>query len=87
LDKKLLIYQIEGESYERFLLNQTNFDTTLADKYKHQAKLAVKDSYSFDFLEMSEDYGEREMEFQLMKKKGIIINDLEDLKEYINIIQ
>lgn len=65
--KNVLIHQIEGNSYQRFLLNQTNFDTTLVEKYKHQAKLAVKDSYSFDFLEMSEDYSEREMELQLIK--------------------
>jgi predicted nuclease of restriction endonuclease-like (RecB) superfamily len=65
--KSVLIHQIEGKSYERFLLNQTNFDKTLEEKYKHQAKLAVKDIYSFDFLEMSEDYGEREMELELMK--------------------
>lgn len=65
--KNVLIHQIEGKSYERWLLNQTNFDKTLVEKYKHQAKLAVKDSYSFDFLEMSEDYSEREMELQLIK--------------------
>jgi len=65
--KSVLIHQVEGKSYERFLLNQTNFDKSLAEKYKHQAKLAVKDSYSFDFLEMSEDYSEREMELGLMK--------------------
>lgn len=65
--KNVLIHQIEGKSYERWLLNQTNFDKTLVEKYKHQAKLAVKDSYSFDFLEMAEDYGEREMELQLIK--------------------
>jgi predicted nuclease of restriction endonuclease-like (RecB) superfamily len=65
--KSVLIHQVEGESYERFLLNQTNFDKSLAEKYKHQAKLAVKDSYSFDFLEMSEDYSEREMELGLIK--------------------
>lgn len=65
--KNVLIHQMEGEAYERFLLNQTNFDTALAEKYRHQGKLAVRDSYSFDFLEMSEDYGEREMELQLIK--------------------
>ena len=65
--KSVLIHQIESKSYERWLLNQTNFDKTLVEKYKHQAKLAVKDSYSFDFLEMSENYGEREMELQLIK--------------------
>lgn len=39
--KGVLIHQIEGKSYERFLLNQTNFDKSLTEKYKHQAKLAV----------------------------------------------
>lgn len=65
--KNVLIHQLEGKAYERFLLNQTNFDKALEEKYKHQAKLAIKDSYSFDFLEMSENYGEREMELQLIK--------------------
>lgn len=65
--KSVLIHQVEGKAYERFLLNQTNFDQSLSEKYKHQAKLAVKDSYSFDFLEMSEDYSEREMELGLIR--------------------
>jgi len=65
--KNVLIHQIEGKAYERFLLNQNNFDKALEEKYRHQAKLAVKDSYSFDFLEMSEDYSEREMELGLIK--------------------
>jgi len=65
--KSVLTHQVDGKSYERFLMNQTNFDKSLAEKYKHQAKLAVKDSYSFDFLEMSEDYSEREMELGLIK--------------------
>ena len=65
--KSVLIHQVEGKSYERFLLNQTNFDESLSEKYKHQAKLAVKDSYSFDFLEMSDNYSERELELGLIK--------------------
>ncbi len=65
--KNVLIHQVEGKSYERFLLNQTNFDKSLEEKYKHQAKLGVKDSYSFDFLEMAEDYKERDLELGLVK--------------------
>ena len=65
--KSVLIHQVEGKSYERFLLNQTNFDKTVPEKYRHQAKLAIKDSYSFDFLEMSEDHSERDMELGLIK--------------------
>lgn len=64
--KSILIHQIEGGAYNRFLLNQTNFDKSLSDKYKHQAKLAVKDSYNFDFLELAEDYKERELELGLL---------------------
>ncbi|MEZ5073136.1 MAG: DUF1016 N-terminal domain-containing protein [Bacteroidales bacterium] len=49
--KSVLVHQIESEAYERFLLNQTNFDKALEAKYRHQASLAVKDRYNFDFLE------------------------------------
>ena len=64
--KNILIHQIEGGAYERFLANQTNFDKALEEKYRHQAKLAVKDSYIFDFLELAEDYKERELELGLV---------------------
>ena len=50
--KAVLIYQIENKN---FLLNQTNFDKTIAADYRDQAKLAIKDEYSFDFLEMREE--------------------------------
>jgi len=65
--KSILIHQIEGKSYERYLVNQTNFDENLAAKYRYQAKLSVKDSYNFDFLELSREYDERELELGLMK--------------------
>ncbi len=65
--KNILINQIEGQAYEKFLLNQTNFDKALPEKYKHQAKLAVKDEYNFDFLEIAEEHNEKELEFSLMK--------------------
>jgi len=64
--KNVLIHQIEGGAYNLFLSNQTNFDKTLQEKYKHQAKLAVKDSYTFGFLELAEDYKERELEIALV---------------------
>jgi predicted nuclease of restriction endonuclease-like (RecB) superfamily len=44
--KNVLIHQIEGKSYEKFLLNQTNFEKAVPEKYKHQAILAVKDEYN-----------------------------------------
>jgi len=65
--KNVLIHQIEGKSYEKYLLNQTNFDKAVPEKYKHQAKLAVKDEYNFDFLEITEGHNEKELELALMK--------------------
>lgn len=56
--KNVLNHQIEGNAYEKFLVNQTSFDKTLPEKYCHQAKLAVKDEYTFDFLELGEEYKE-----------------------------
>lgn len=48
--KNVLIHHIEGKSYEKFLLGQTNFDKALPEKYRHQAKLAVKDEYDFELI-------------------------------------
>lgn len=58
MTKDVLINQIENKSYEKFLLNQTNFENTIVEKYKNQAILAVKDEYNFDFLSLSEKYDE-----------------------------
>ena len=59
----MLIHQIEGQSSERYLMNQTNFDESLAMKYRHQAKLAVKDSYNFDFLELGREYDKENLKW------------------------
>lgn len=66
--KNVLIHQIENRSYEKTLLNQTNFDKTLPASIKNQAKLAVKDEYTFDFLELGEEHSERELEKALIAK-------------------
>jgi predicted nuclease of restriction endonuclease-like (RecB) superfamily len=64
--KSVLIHQIENQSYEKFLLGQTNFDRALTPELRAQAKLAVKDEYTFDFLEMGEEHSERELERALI---------------------
>jgi predicted nuclease of restriction endonuclease-like (RecB) superfamily len=64
--KSVLIHQIENQSYEKTLLGQTNFDKTLTLKLRAQAKLAVKDEYTFGFLELGEEHAERELERALV---------------------
>ncbi|MEA3314865.1 MAG: PDDEXK nuclease domain-containing protein [Campylobacterota bacterium] len=65
---RVLDNQIDNKYYEKFLLNQTNFDNTVAEKYKNQAKLAVKDEYNFDFLELNSEHSEYELEIELINR-------------------
>jgi predicted nuclease of restriction endonuclease-like (RecB) superfamily len=64
--KNVLIHQIDNQSYEKSLLGQTNFDQALTPELRAQAKLAVKDEYTFDFLELGEEHSERELERALI---------------------
>ena len=65
--KAILQHQIDNKSYEKYLLNQTNFDDALPENIKAQGALAVKDHYTFDFLELAEEHTERELEQALLK--------------------
>src|SRR4030067_2214494 len=66
--KDVLINQLEAGAFERYMANQTNFDKTVPAKYRHQAKLAVKDEYTFDFLELGEEHSEKELESALTNR-------------------
>jgi len=62
-----LTNQVDAKIYNKYLNNQVNFESTLPEPIQSQAKLAVKDEYTFDFLELSEDYSEKELELGLLK--------------------
>lgn len=64
----MLIHQIDNQSYEKSLLGQTNFDQVLTPELRAQAKLAVKDEYTFDFLELGDEHSERELEQALIAR-------------------
>jgi predicted nuclease of restriction endonuclease-like (RecB) superfamily len=65
--KDVLINNIENKAFEKYLTNQTNFDETVPEKYRLQAKLAVKDDYNFDFIEMGIEHSEAELEAGIIK--------------------
>jgi len=73
---RVLDNHIDNKSYEKFLLNQTNFDTTVVEEYKHQAKLAVKDVYNYHFLELGEEHSEHELEIGLISKIREFLNEM-----------
>ena len=66
--KNVLINQIDNRMYEKSLLGQTNFDQALPPELRAQAKLAVRDEYTFDFLELGDEHSEREMERALITR-------------------
>lgn len=66
--KNVLIHQIENQTYEKTLLNQTNFDLVVPEEIRNQAKLAVKDEYTFDFLELGYEHSERQLEQAILTK-------------------
>ena len=66
--KAVLIHQVGNQSYEKTLLGQTNFGQALSPKLRAQAKLAVQDEYTFDFLELGQEHSERELERALVAK-------------------
>ncbi len=65
--KSVLTHQIENKSYEKYLLNQTNYDQVLPDHLKNQAILSVKDQYNFELLDLADEHSERELETSIIK--------------------
>ncbi len=74
--KRILTNFIEAKTYEKFLLNQTNFDLTLPKEYSQHAKLAIKDEYTFDFAEMSPEYSEHELEITLVNNIRAFLTEM-----------
>lgn len=63
---RTLLNHIENQTYEKTILGQTNFPKTLPAAISNQAQLVVKDEYIFDFLELGDDYNERQFENALV---------------------
>ena len=76
--KDVLINNLENNAYHKYLLNQTNFDENVPEKYRLQAKLSVKDDYNFDFLEMGLEHSEAELETAIIRNIRAFLNEMGD---------
>ncbi|MCD8201890.1 MAG: PDDEXK nuclease domain-containing protein [Clostridia bacterium] len=76
--KRTLTNFIENKTYEKYLLNQTNFDLTIPQEQKMEARLAVKDEYVFNFIDLLPDYSEYEMEQELIKHLTKFLSEMGD---------
>ena len=60
--RNVLVHQIESALYKREGKAITNFPLTLPKPQSDLARQTLKDPYVFDFLSMSDDYNERDLE-------------------------
>jgi predicted nuclease of restriction endonuclease-like (RecB) superfamily len=81
--KDVLIHQIENQTYEKTLLGQTNFDQTLPENIRNQAKVAVKDEYTFDFLELADEHNERQLEMAILTKVESFLREMGGMFSFI----
>jgi predicted nuclease of restriction endonuclease-like (RecB) superfamily len=81
--KNVLIHQIENQTYEKTLLNQTNFDQSISAEIRNQLKLAVKDEYTFDFLELADEHSERQLEESILAKVQPFLQEMGGIFAFI----
>ncbi|MGJ5631336.1 PDDEXK nuclease domain-containing protein [Nostoc sp. CALU 1950] len=81
--KNVLIHQIENQTYEKTLLNQTNFDKTVPAEIRNQLKLAVKDEYTFDFLELADEHSERQLEQAILTRVEPFLQEMGGIFAFI----
>lgn len=65
--RTILIHQIESGLYQREGKAITNFENTLPPVQSDLAQQSLKDPYVFDFLSLTNNYNERELEKGLVK--------------------
>jgi predicted nuclease of restriction endonuclease-like (RecB) superfamily len=66
--RNVLVHQIEADTFGSAGRTQANFHKALPPERAGQANLALRDDYTFDFLELAEDHSERELERALLAR-------------------
>ena len=80
---RVFLNNIENQIYEKTLLGQTNFEATLPVPVRDKAKLVVKDEYTFDFLELGDDYSERQLENAMIMKINDFLREIGGIFTYM----
>lgn len=65
---RVLDNHIDNQTYEKSLLSQNNFSSTLPQNFTQKASLMLKDEYIFDFLSLHHEHSEKELELALIKQ-------------------
>lgn len=65
--RPLLVENIRAKTYRAYQNNQNNFSRTIDADTKAELAWEFKDEYNFDFLSLSQDHKERQLEDNLLK--------------------
>lgn len=74
--KNELINHLDNQTYEKTLLGQNNFAANLPSDLNSKTQLIVKDEYTFDFLELGDDFSERQFENGLVAKVDYFLREM-----------
>ncbi|CAA6820289.1 MAG: FIG074102: hypothetical protein [uncultured Sulfurovum sp.] len=74
--RSVLVHQVESLLYERQGKALSNFSSTLPKPQSDLANEILKDPYNFDFLTLTEDYKERELENALIENVSSFLLEL-----------
>ena len=74
--QNVLKLQIQNQSFLKAAMSQQNFEKTLSPERAAQAILAIKDEYTFDFLELAEEHTERELERAILQKINQFLTEM-----------
>lgn len=64
-------------------MNQTNFDKTVPAEIRNQLKLAVKDEYTFDLLELADEHSERQLEQAILARVEPFLQEMGGIFAFI----
>jgi predicted nuclease of restriction endonuclease-like (RecB) superfamily len=81
--RSVLIHQIENQTFQRTISSQTNFANALDPEVSIHAQLAVKDEYTFAFLELEDEHSERELERALTGRVETFLREMGDMFTFV----
>ena len=81
--KRSLENFIRGKTYQSMLTNQTNFEDHLPKELAYEAKTVVRDEYTFDFLELTSDHTEKELETAILAKIQLFLREMGGVLSFV----
>jgi len=81
--RSVLTHQIESQIFEKTMSSQTNFVAALEALPSVHAQLAVKDEYTFAFLDLEQAHSERELERAITERVGTFLQEMGNMFTFV----